>query len=277
MILLKQLLNRLNEIAPLALAEEWDNVGLLVGDPDGEVRKVMTCLTITAESVAEAIAKNVDCIVVHHPIPFKPVSQITTSTSTGKYLWQLASNKIAVYSPHTAWDNARLGINQQLADFFQLEDIQPMIPLSEATANRLSSVVSADDLKQLGTGRIGHSSMLDTVSMVVHGILEMIYKPRIERNQPLHFKIDRIAIVCGSGGSFAGAAKKAGADLLITGEATYHQFLEATSLGLGLVTFGHYASESHAMEVLAKMLRDSFPELQIWQSRDETDAYCNEI
>jgi len=277
MILLKQLLNRLNEIAPLALAEEWDNVGLLVGDAEGEVQKVMTCLTITAESIAEAIANNVDCIVVHHPIPFKPVSQITTSTSTGKYLWQLASNKIAVYSPHTAWDNARLGINQQLADRFQLEDIQPMIPLSEATANRLSAIVSAIDLKRIGTGRIGTATKLDTVSMVVRGIGQLIHDPHIECNQPRLSKVNRIAIVCGSGGSFASSAKKAGADLLITGEATYHQFLEATSLGLGLLSFGHYSSESHAMEVLATMLHESFPELNIWRSRDETDAYCREI
>jgi putative NIF3 family GTP cyclohydrolase 1 type 2 len=71
---LQQLLNRLNDIAPLAIAEEWDNVGLLVGDPAEEIRKVMTCLTITAATVAEAIAQRADCIVVHHPIPFKPVS-----------------------------------------------------------------------------------------------------------------------------------------------------------------------------------------------------------
>jgi dinuclear metal center YbgI/SA1388 family protein len=277
MILLQQLLHRLDEIAPLAIAEDWDNVGLLVGDPNAEIRKVMTCLTITAQTVSEAIAKQVDCIVVHHPIPFKPVSQITTSTSTGKYLWQLASAKIAVYSPHTAWDNAAGGINQQLAEFFSLEDIRPMIPLNQSTKQRLAGVVSPDELKQLGTGRIGTATTADSISTIVSSICEMIHKPQIQRNQSQQTKVQRIALVCGSGGSFAGAAKKAGADLLITGEATYHQFLEATSLGIGLLTFGHYQSESESLGVLAQMIGDSFPELSVWRSRDESDAYCDEI
>ncbi|MCY2976501.1 MAG: Nif3-like dinuclear metal center hexameric protein [Planctomycetota bacterium] len=277
MILLKQLLKRLDEIAPLAIAEEWDNVGLLVGDPDSEIHRVMTCLTITQATVSEAIAKRVDCIVVHHPIPFKPISQITTSTSTGRYLWQLASNEIAVYSPHTAWDNARFGINQKLAEFFQLEDIRPMVPLKSEIVNRISSLVPAEDLRLIGTGRIGTVTKDETISMIISGIHEMIHKPRIERNQSLITKVNRIAFVCGSGGSFANAAKKAGADLLITGEATYHQFLEASNLGLGLITFGHYPSEAGAMRVLSDMLCESFPELQVWRSHDETDAYCTEI
>ncbi len=277
MILLKQLLKRLDEIAPLAIAEEWDNVGLLLGDPESEIHKVMTCLTITQATVSEAIAKDVDCIVVHHPIPFKPVSQITTSTSTGRFLWQLASNKVAVYSPHTAWDNARFGINQKLAEFFQLENIRPMIPLKSEIVNRISSIVSEEDLRHLGTGRIGTVTKGDTVSVIISSIHAMIHNPIIERNQSLLTKVNRIAFVCGSGGSFANAAKKAGADLLVTGEATYHQFLEATNLGLGLVTFGHYQSEAGSMSLLSEMLGESFPELQIWRSHDERDAYCTEI
>jgi putative NIF3 family GTP cyclohydrolase 1 type 2 len=168
------------------------------------------------------------------------------------------------------------GINQQLANALQLEDVSPMISLSDSTARRLSSIFSAEELKQLGTGRIGTASKQESISMVINAINAMIPNPRIERNLPLHSKVNRIALVCGSGGSFAGAAKRAGADLLITGEATYHQFLEATSIGLGMLTFGHYSSESHAMEVLAKMLSKSFPELEVWRSRDETDAYCSE-
>jgi putative NIF3 family GTP cyclohydrolase 1 type 2 len=164
-----------------------------------------------------------------------------------------------------------------LAEFFQLEDIRPVIPLKSEIVDHLSSIVPPEDLRYLGTGRIGTFTKGDTVSMIVSGIHKMIDKPRIERNQSLLTKVNRIAFVCGSGGSFAGAAKKAGADLLVTGEATYHQFLEASNLGLGLITFGHYQSEAGSMSLLSEMLGESFPELRVWRSHDERDAYCTEI
>jgi len=277
MIRLQQILDRLDELAPLAIAEDWDNVGLLVGDPCCEIKSVMTCLTITAETVEEAITNEVNCVVVHHPLPFKPISQITPSTSTGKYLWQLASAKVAVYSPHTAWDNAFGGINQQLANLLALEDVQPMIPLNEKQRRFFSMNNESKSQLQLGTGRKGIATNVDTIDALVSQIRASINEPHFQCNRSVETKVSRIGIVCGSGGSFVGSAMKAGVDLLVTGEATYHQFLEATSLGIGLLTIGHYQSESFAMDRLAELLLECFSSLNIWRSRSEQDAYCGEI
>ncbi|NQT35940.1 MAG: Nif3-like dinuclear metal center hexameric protein, partial [Planctomycetes bacterium] len=74
----------LKTFAPLELAEEWDNVGLLVGDRGRDVSRAMTCLTITPESVAEAIEQRADLIVTHHPLPFLPLKQLTTDTTVGR-------------------------------------------------------------------------------------------------------------------------------------------------------------------------------------------------
>ena len=118
----------LEQLAPLSLAEEWDNVGLLVGDAQWPADRVMTCLTITPETVAEAIAGRAQLIVSHHPLPFRPVKSITSATTPGRLLLELIRASIAVYSPHTAFDSASAGINQHLAIGLGLQEIRPLVP-----------------------------------------------------------------------------------------------------------------------------------------------------
>src|SRR6059058_4935666 len=101
--------------APPALAADWDNVGLLFGDGAAQVRRLLTCLTVTPAVVAEAVADKVELIVTHHPILFRPAKQLSTATAEGRLLWPLARAGIAVYSPHTAFDNTAGGINDSLA------------------------------------------------------------------------------------------------------------------------------------------------------------------
>jgi dinuclear metal center YbgI/SA1388 family protein len=105
----------LDKFAPPALAESWDNVGLLVGRSEQPVERVMTCLTITPESAAEAVTNQANLIVSHHPLPFRPLKRLTGETSEGRLLLDLIAAGIAVYSPHTAFDSAEEGINQRLA------------------------------------------------------------------------------------------------------------------------------------------------------------------
>ncbi len=102
----------LGRIAPLGLAEDWDNVGLLVGGPNHQVQRVMTCLTVTPNVVAEAVEGSVDLIVTHHPMPFHAVKRLTPDTPTGQMLLDLIASRVAVYSAHTAFDSAANGINQ---------------------------------------------------------------------------------------------------------------------------------------------------------------------
>src|ERR1700694_3580768 len=105
MITVANLLSALQAIAPLSLAAEWDNVGLLLGDAAAPVQRVMTCLTVTPDSVAEAIETQVQLIVSHHPVLFRPTKKLTTATPEGRMLLNLVQAGIAVYSPHTALDN----------------------------------------------------------------------------------------------------------------------------------------------------------------------------
>jgi dinuclear metal center YbgI/SA1388 family protein len=115
-----------NRFTPPALAAEWDNVGLLVGDQESEVHKLMTCLTVTRASAQEALDAGANLIVSHHPVLFRPVQKLTTATAEGAILWSLARGGIAVFSPHTALDNATGGINDLLARRLALTDVRPL-------------------------------------------------------------------------------------------------------------------------------------------------------
>ena len=121
----------LDQFAPPRLAEDWDNVGLLVGDRQREVTRVMTCLTVTPASAGEAVEQGVELIVTHHPLPFRALKRLTSDHVPGRLLLQLIEAGVAVCSPHTAFDSAARGINQRLAEGLRLTGIQPLEPIDE--------------------------------------------------------------------------------------------------------------------------------------------------
>jgi dinuclear metal center YbgI/SA1388 family protein len=118
----------LEDFAPLRLAETWDNVGLLWGDPAAKVERVMTCLTVTKQSTDEAIQENVGLVVTHHPVLFRATKRIRADHPQGSLLWSLARSGVAIYSPHTALDNTVDGINDGLARRVGLVDAGPIRP-----------------------------------------------------------------------------------------------------------------------------------------------------
>ncbi|MGN6135493.1 MAG: Nif3-like dinuclear metal center hexameric protein [Aureliella sp.] len=250
-----QIVQILEQIAPPQLSEAWDNTGLLLGDPDSPAERVMTCLTLTPASVDEAIAARAQLVISHHPLPFKPLAKITTQTLTGRLLWDLARHGVSVYSPHTAWDSATDGINAQLARKLSLHDVEPLV---------------ANPQHDLGSGRCGRLSKPQTLDALAEKLFKSVPYCRL-RAVAARNPIQRVAIGCGSGGSFLSAAAARDCQLLVTGEATFHTCLEAEALGIGLLMIGHFASEKFAMDQLAARLASALPEATVWGSRQETD------
>jgi dinuclear metal center YbgI/SA1388 family protein len=116
----------LEQFAPPSLAAGWDNVGLLLGERGAAVERLMTCLTVTPESASEAVEEGVQLLVTHHPILFRATKRLTDATPEGRMLLALARAGVAVYSPHTAFDNTRDGINDLLAGRMGLRDVRPL-------------------------------------------------------------------------------------------------------------------------------------------------------
>ena len=249
----------LEQFAPTALAEDWDNVGLLVGDPNWAAQRVMTCLTVTPATVAEAVRGEADLIVAHHPLPFQPLKSITSATTPGRLLLELISAKIGVYSPHTAFDSAPTGINQHLAIGLGLQQIEPLIPAQGTT--------EAD----IGAGRVGlvggESTLLELAERVKNFL--GVDSLRVVGNDDQ--AVSCMAIACGSGGSFLSTAIEKKCDCLVTGETSFHTCLEAEARGVGLVLPGHFASERFALLSLADYIQEQLSGLEVWASRDEAD------
>src|SRR5207245_3940749 len=122
----------LDTFAPMRLAEPWDNVGLLWGDPDAEVTRVMTCLTVTTRSGLEAAHERAELIVSHHPVLFRAVKRVVASHPENGMLWTLARAGVSVLSPHTSFDNTVGGINDGLARRLGLTEVAPPPPTPAA-------------------------------------------------------------------------------------------------------------------------------------------------
>ncbi len=155
----------LERFAPLDLAEEWDNVGLLAGDRGRETQAVLTCLTLTPDVAREAIERRAGLVVTHHPVLFRAVQRLTADDSQGAMLLDLIAAGVAVYSPHTAYDSAADGINQQLARRLGLTDIEPLRPLPAAGRCKIVCFVPRSHLAPVqealwsaGAGVIGEYS-----------------------------------------------------------------------------------------------------------------------
>ncbi len=246
----------LEEFAPPALAESWDNVGLLVGSYALQVQRVMTCLTITPASAREAVEKQADLVVSHHPLPFRPLRQVTTETSEGRLLLELIAAKISVFSPHTAFDSAQQGINQRLAEGLQLTDIAPLVPSAEPGQ---------------GAGRFGRLRTQLPLTALATAVKQLLAIKNVQAVGRLDQPVHTVGVACGSAGEFLAPAHAVGCDALVTGEVRFHGCLEAESLDMGLVLAGHFASERFAVEQLASVLADKFPALDVWASKQEKD------
>jgi len=253
-------LQHLEQLAPSGLAEPWDNIGLLIGAREAAVRRIMTCLTLTSDVAREALDGGVDLIVAHHPLLFRPVQRITGDTAEGALLLSLIRGGVSVCSPHTAFDSAALGINQRLAIMFELTDIAPLRPATGELA-----------VGGAGGGRRGMLPSPCRLSDLIDRCRRLLPTAAMQFVGEPARMISQVALACGSAGEFIPDAVKAGCDVLITGEARFHAALEAREAGLALILAGHYATERPGVEALAVELASSFPQLEVWASRVETD------
>lgn len=262
-IILAQIDEMLSHWAPKELAEAWDNTGLLLGDRRTVVQRIMTCLTITPEVVEEAIAQQVDLIIVHHPLPFRAVAQITTDSYTGGMLWRLASHRVAVYSLHTRYDSAASGINQLLAEHLQLESIEPLEPIATPFGH--------DPSASVGRGRWGRFLLPQSVYELAARLKQQLRIKHLKYVSAGRDEIRSVACGCGSAGDFFRPALRVECDLLVTGETTFHTCLEAQAAGIGLLLTGHFPSERFGLEVLAERLQQQLGSVQVHCSQAETD------
>lgn len=243
------------QLAPRELARSWDNVGLLVGRPDREVRRVLVALDITEAVAEEAEAQGADLIVSHHPVMnchWHMVQTLRSDDLQGRLLRRLVSRDLSAICMHTNLDAAQGGVNDALAAALQLEEAAPLEGGGGiARTGRLPRPVSVPDFLFAVQEALGAGGLRCTDGA----------KP-----------ISRVAVGGGACGEFLWAAAAAGCDAFVTADVKYNQFLDAAALGLTLVDAGHFPTEDVVCPVLARYLSERFPELAVRKSASHREV-----
>ena len=238
----KEIFNELNALAPFSTQAAWDNSGILIGDDDTPVTGILAALDVTDYEVDLAVKHGLNLIVAHHPVIFHPLKQLRGDSLYAKLL----RCGICVIAAHTNLDKAVGGVNDALCEKLGLDYRKCGADLAEGFLNvgTFGAALTAAETAALLRERLG-------------GAVRFIDGCR---------PVKTAAVCSGSGGEFFRAAAALGCDALITGEASYHDFLDAAGLGLSLFTAGHFETENPVCEKLQTYLRQACPGVPVMVS-----------
>lgn len=227
---------------PKRLAYSWDNVGLLCGDKNKEIKKVFLTLDTNLSTVKEAIEKGCDMIISHHPVLLGGIKKIDFDTSTGQMIKLLIENNIPVFAAHTNMDTAKGGINDKLAEMFELTDVKI---LEQHT-----------DDEAAGLGRYGN--LKDEMTLKEFALLtKKILNTPVRVGGNMNKKIKTVAVASGSCSELIPVAKEKGCDVIITADLKYHIMIDGTELDIAVVDAGHYPTEIIVMDIFKDILKDT--------------------
>ena len=237
---LRSYLDKLCEFAPLYIKEEWDNVGLMCGDEKSEIKGVMISLDLTLDVISEAIEKNCNLIITHHPFIFDKISCIDFNTPMGEKINKLIKNDINVVSMHTNLDKAAGGVNDVLCEKLNL-----------------SSVENLTD-EEFSIGRIGVLNKEISLKDFVLFVKETLKTTGIKYIGCDEKKIKKVAVVSGSGSEFYCDAIKKEADVFLTSEVKHHIAVDCMERDFTIIDAGHFETENPVAEKIKSYLLKEF-------------------
>lgn len=230
----------MEDLAPARYAEEWDNPGLNIGDPEAEVKKIIVALDASEAVIDEAVEKGADMIVTHHPLLFHPVKKINYDSPDGRKIIKLIRNNINMFAAHTNLDAVKGGTNDVLAEMLGLKNL---------------SVLSMGNEEGVGIGRTGEFDGDVTLGMLSVKVKEVLGLDAVRVIGNLSSKVKKAALCTGAGMEFMPEAIDTGCDVFITSDIRYHEAMEAVERGLAVIDATHYATENIIVPTLAAYLR----------------------
>ena len=244
----------LEQLCAPVFAESWDNVGLLAGRRDKEVRKICIAVDAVDSVIEEAVRNGADMLLTHHPLIFSPMKKITTDDFIGRRLVKLIQNDISYYAMHTNFDV--MGMADAAADEICLKDRQVL------------SITYEDEISKEGIGRYGRlpQVMLEECASYVKEIFRL---ESVKIYGESDTAIECVAISPGSGKSMIHPAVKAGAEVLITGDIEHHEGLDALAQGLAVIDAGHYGLEKIFVPYMVEYIQREFPQLSVFAAREK--------
>ncbi len=253
-----EIIDFLNTVAPPQLAESYDNVGLLLGERQKNVQKVLVTLDVDEMVAKEAKALGADMILSHHPLIFAPLKRITGEDGTSKTIMELLKHDISLVSMHTNFDSVKSGLGDAFLDAFA------------DTTHR----VALDGDEENGIGRIADMREPIVFSALLANIQKAFGTSTLRYIGDEKKMISKIAAVNGGGAEYIYAAKEQNADCFVSGDIKYHQARFAYENNIALVEVPHYNAEIIFCSMMKNLLKKQFGDcLTIFETKANSDIW----
>lgn len=254
-----ELLDTLEKIAPMKLAESWDNCGMQIDLEPKEIKKILVALEITKEVIKEAIDARADFIVTHHPLFFSSLKQVDCNIIAGNYTANCIQRGISVYSAHTNFDKAELGNNYYLAKLLNLKNVDNFDKYADEYIGLF--------------GELSEKKLLKDIIVDIKNFLDLkTSEIRVIGN--LDEKITQIGLCTGAGIDMLDIALSSGCQLFITGDVKYHDAIKAKEIGMNVIDAGHYGTEKIFVPNMAKQLKDALGDkVEIYESSIDINPF----
>ncbi len=251
----KELTARLEALTPVSFAEDWDNVGLLLGRQDKEVSSILLAVDATEDVIRQAIEKGVDMLLTHHPLIFKAMNRITDEDFTGRRIVKLLQADMCYYAMHTNFDV--LGMADAVADEMNL------------SPREVLDITFEDEIAKEGIGRVGSLPRQMTLRECAAFVKETFNLEQVRIFGEADQVIDRAAVVPGSGKDYIRQAIEKGADVLITGDVGHHDGLDANLQGIAVLDAGHFGLEKIFVPYMEAVLSRELPQIKVYMASQE--------
>jgi len=241
-MILQELTTAIEEFAPLAYQENYDNAGLLVGSPVQEITAALLTIDVTPEVIDEAIAIGANCIIAHHPLIFSGLKHLRGENDVERCVIKAIQYNIAIYAAHTNLDSVFYGVNHKIAQKLNLQNAQ-LLQITNENA---------------GSGMIGNLEKPVPVSEFLEQV-KQLFDCKVIKTSPLcKSAISRVAVCGGSGSFLIEQAKNQNADIFLTGDVKYHDFFRAENQII-IADLGHYETEQFTKEIFYEIVNKKFP------------------
>ncbi|GIS00119.1 MAG: GTP cyclohydrolase 1 type 2 [Flavobacteriales bacterium] len=250
----------LNDWMPTSIAEDFDNVGLIVGNPKSLVTNILITLDTTSEVIDEAIKKDCNLIISYHPIIFNGLKKITFDSGyVQKSIINAVKNNISIYAIHTSLDNHLEGISYFLAKKIGLKNLSTLIPKKDGL-----------NLIKTGMGIIGKLDQPKDENSFFDLIKDKLNIKYLRHSKKINKTISKVSVVAGSGSFAIKNSLDSEVDAFITSDLKYHNFFEADNKAI-LVDIGHYESENHIKLIIKEFLNKKLPNFTLLLSENNNN------
>ena len=260
-----EILSYITEVAPIHWQESYDNSGLLVGDANALVDKVLLTLDLTEKVIDEAIENSFHLVISHHPLIFKGLKNILVDDTTGRIITKAIKHDISIAAMHTNIDNSFYGVNRVLANQLGLQNLNILHPNFSATQQLDNSET------QVGSGMIGTLETEMSENDFLKIIKEKLNIGAIRHSELLNKSIKKVAVCGGSGAFLINDAKRCGADVYVTADLKYHDFFDADNEIL-IIDAGHFETEQFTKQLFADIILKKNPKFAVQISRVNTNS-----